>query len=224
MRDASGSFGGTPVSVKPSPSVGALYGTGLALNAAGTTLAIGAPTETVGQGAVYVCTDPAGTGFWGLNQKLSANALGFSINSNFGSRVALNSAGDTLAIGAPNHSADKGGFIVFVLVVSWTAQSSILLPPSISGSPQVGMSLALNAAGDMIAVGGTLDIAQGANAGAVFTYKRDAGGVWSYVQKLLPSDSVNSFSREFGIAVALSANGNTLIIGAEEEAGTGAWW
>jgi hypothetical protein len=225
LRAATGLFDGAPVSVLTSPSSIANYGESVALNAAGTTLAIGAPTELNDRGAVFVYTDALATGVWILQQKLAGVDCGFTYNENFGHRVALNAAGDTLVITAVYHLGHSGGLRVFLFSGGiWIAQSAILIPPSIHNSPTVGNSLALNDAGDTIAVGGPFDGEQGDDTGAVFTYKRDGSGVWSYVQKLLPSDSVTTSFRYFGSAVAFSATGNTLIIGAKQEGDTGAWW
>jgi hypothetical protein len=224
LRAATGQFGGASVSILFGASADANYGESVALNAAGTTLAVGAPKEP-GNGAVFVYTAAAGTGAWVLQQTLTANTFGFSTNALFGSRVALNSAGDTLVIGAPSHAWDSGGLIVFLLSGGiWSAQSPILVPVDVTGAAQFGVSLALNAAGDRIAGGGPWDDGQGFSTGVVCTYKRDGSGVWSYEQKLLPSDFFSTTFRYFGVSVALSASGNTLIIGADGELGTGAWW
>jgi hypothetical protein len=121
------------------------------------------------------------------------------------------------------YAGSQGSARVFFLSAGvWSAQSAILAPALIYG--RVGSSLALNAAGDRLAVGAYLDIEQGVFNGAVYLYKRDGGGVWSLAQKVLPSDSVTDLARYFGTSVALSATGNTLVVGATLEATTGAWW
>jgi hypothetical protein len=224
LRSATGLFDGASVSILVGASADANYGESVALNAAGTTLAIGASKE-LGSGAVFVYTAAAGTGAWVLQQTLVSTTFGFSANALFGLRVVLNAAGDTLVIGAPSHAFNSGGLIVFLLSGGiWSAQSPILVPAGVTGTARFGSSLALNAAGDRIVSGGPWDDGQGWSNGAMFTYKRDGSGVWNFGQKLLPSDYVTTSLRYFGSAVALSASGNTLIIGADGEAATGAWW
>jgi hypothetical protein len=225
LRDAAGSFASAAINVQNAPASLGEFGVWVSVNAAGTTLAVGAPAENTIGGAVYMYTAAAGTGAWGAPQKLSGTSYGFTASRRFGQRVALNSAGTTLAVGSMFHSAAQGGIIVFILSGgTWITQSPILIPASMSGTAWVGSSLAINAAGDWIATGGPQDTAQGAITGAVFTYKRDGSGVWSFGQKLLPSDSTTASNRYFGIAVALSSSGTTLIIGADREGSTGAWW
>jgi len=206
-----------------SPVTSAGFGTAVAVNAAGSTLAVGAPEELNAGGAVYIYTGAAGTGAWGAPQKLSGADFDFATTSHFGQVLSFNSAGDTLAVASPMYAGSQGSARVFFLSAGvWTAQSAILAPALIYG--RVGSALALNAAGDRLAVGAYLDIAQGVFNGAVYLYKRDGGGAWSLAQKVLPSDSVTDLGRYFGTSVALSASGNTLVVGATLEANTGAWW
>jgi hypothetical protein len=186
-------------------------------------LAVGAPDETGIGGALYVFSAAVGSGAWGAQVKLSGDSFGFSSGNQFGASLALNAAGDTLAVGAPNYSANRGAVRVFVLSGgSWIVQSPILMPSS--GSSAVGSSLALNGAGDMLAAGAFNDAAQGQTSGAVYTYQRNATGGWSFGQQVLPLDFVTSDYRYFGNAVGLSSSGSTLVVGAPWEGGTGAWW
>jgi len=170
-----------------------------------------------------VYTAAAGSGAWELQQKLSGNAFGLSMDSFFGTSVALNAAGDTLAVGAPHHSWNKGAGIVFGLSGSvWGAQSPILMPATVNSV--AGSSIALNAAGDLLALGSNGDSTQELSGGAVYTYKRNSTGVWNYGQRLLPSDYVTTFNRAFGYSLALSSSGSTLVVGGMNEGVMGAWW
>jgi hypothetical protein len=97
---------------------------------------------------------------------------------------------------------------------------------------QFGFSLALSDAGNTLAVGATTEDsnANGVNAnqaddsaisaGAVYVYAR-AGNAWSQ-QAYVKSDSPTAATAGdlFGYSVALSANGNTLAVGAYDEGGS----
>jgi hypothetical protein len=74
-----------------------------------------------------------------------------------------------------------------------------------------GWSVALSADGTTLIVGGLFDNS-GVGAAWVFT---SSGGVWTQQAKLTPSD--NSGTAEFGYSVALSADGNTAIIGGPDD-------
>jgi hypothetical protein len=70
---------------------------------------------------------------------------------------------------------------------------------------------------------------QGSDNGAVYIYSRnDTTLIWSYRQRVLPSDSVSMSGRYFGTSLSLSSSGDTLVVGAYGEGATGmvtgAWW
>ncbi len=89
------------------------------------------------------------------------------------------------------------------------------LKPSVTGAQfRFGTSVALSADSDPVhgftaAVGAP---EEGDGVGAVYIYTRDGSGAWSQQARLVPDDSVERYN--FGRSVALSATGNTLIVGA----------
>jgi hypothetical protein len=145
----------------------------------------------------------------------------------FGTAVALSASGDTLVVGASAYSA-KGAAVVFSRneTGGWTVQSAILADGSANGF--FGWSVAINGAGDRIAVGAYKDNVQGSGYGAVYIYSRNETLSWSYQQRVLPSDSVSTINRYFGWSLSLSSSGDTLVVGAYREGATGtnigAWW
>ena len=87
------------------------------------------------------------------------------------------------------------------------------------GNGWFGFSVAISADGNTALVGGHID--NGAK-GAAWVFRRTAD-VWSQEAKIAPSDEVGA--GEFGSSVALSANGDTALIGARSDAGgKGAAW
>jgi hypothetical protein len=88
------------------------------------------------------------------------------------------------------------------------------------GDPEQGFSVALSADGNTAIVGGPWDNSQ---AGAAWVYIL-SGGVWTQQgSKLVPTDPVGP--SQYGGSVALSADGNTAIVGgALDNSGTGAAW
>ena len=91
------------------------------------------------------------------------------------------------------------------------------------GGPNFGYSIALSANGRTALIGGPADNHNG-QAGAAWVFTRSAAGVWSQQgRKLTGKQEVGSGG--FGFSVALSANGNTALIGGENDNGTvGAAW
>ncbi len=91
----------------------------------------------------------------------------------------------------------------------WMQQGSKLFPGNSIGSTIFhGYSVALSSDGNTAIVGG---IGDDANAGAAWIYTRSVGGTWTAEAKLFGTGAIGSASQ--GFSVALSADGNTAIVG-----------
>jgi hypothetical protein len=93
---------------------------------------------------------------------------------------------------------------------------------SAGGSPNQGQSIALSADGNTAIVGGPLDGSSGTT-GAAWFFTR-SGGVWTQQgTKLVGTGAIGSASQ--GQSVALSADGNTAIVGGYlDNSSAGAVW
>jgi hypothetical protein len=81
------------------------------------------------------------------------------------------------------------------------------------GGDWFGMAVALS--GDVAVVGSVLDDENAPNAGAAYVYQRACGSlVWKLDQKLMASHGY--FHDFFGEALAVSADGSTILVGARE--------
>lgn len=205
------------------PADSAQFGAGMALSANGQTLAVGAPGSgslNSASGAVYVFTRDGTT--WRQQARLEAPAP--ESNDGFGYSLALSSAGDTLAIGAPHdsHTANYGG-AVYVYTDqggAWNLQAR-LTGSNTGGDDAFGGSVALSALGDVLAVGATQEAGSGTGvnppdddnsrqSGAVYVFARQANA-WS--QQAYIKSSITHADDMFGSALALSADGHTLAVG-----------
>jgi hypothetical protein len=194
-------------------AVGAAFqGASVALSAESTTTILGGPGNNSDVGAAWVFTP-------GDNVKLplGTGAVG---KGNQGSSVALSADGDTAMVGGPGNNSNAGGVWVFTQSGGvWTQQGSELSGTGATGAAGQGSSVALSADGNTAVVGGPND---NAGAGAAWVYIR-SGGVWTQQAKLVANDEAGAGS--FGSAVALSADGNTAIVGgAEDNSQAGAAW
>jgi hypothetical protein len=206
-----------------SGTASAWFGARVSISADGTTLAV-AERE---MNTVWIYTAaPIGSGNWTLQRTIAQTVAGFSGAVNFGSAVALSASGDTLVIGAFGYNSTQGAAVVFSRnsTEEWIVQSAILADGSANGF--FGWTVAINGAGNRIAVGAYFDSVQGTNNGAVYVYSRnDTTLSWSYQQRVLPSDSVITINRYFGRGLSLSSSGDTLVVSAYgEDSWTGAWW
>ena len=99
-------------------------------------------------------------------------------------------------------------FLAHVAAAQFTQQGSKLVGTGADGAAQQGTSVAISADGTTAVVGGRLDAGF---RGAAWVFTR-SGGVWSQQgSKLVGTDAVGTAQQ--GYSVAISADGNTAIIG-----------
>ncbi|MFN7352290.1 MAG: integrin [Burkholderiales bacterium] len=201
------------------------FGTSVALSGDGNTLAVGAPGEdgsASDSGAVYVFTRSGGS--WsqqGSPIKATSPALG----DRFGSAVALSNDGNTLVVGAPGRNVDAGSAYVFVRSgISWTEEDNLTASNAEAGDG-FGASVALSNDGNTLAVGAPFEDSSvtginqpsnelASNSGAAYVFVRS---VASWNQEAFVKASNTDEQDNFGRAVVLSNDGNTLAVGAPGE-------
>jgi hypothetical protein len=138
-----------------------------------------------------------------------------------GTGVSLSADGNTALVAGYYDNTSMGAVWVFTRSSGgWVQQGAKLVPSDAVGAAGFGDSVALSYDGNTALIGGYHD---NAHQGAVWVFAR-SGSVWSQQgAKLLPSDS--SGEPDFGFSVALSADGNTALIGgAGDTSSVGAAW
>ncbi|MBK8170389.1 MAG: integrin [Sandaracinaceae bacterium] len=197
-----------------------------------------ADNSALGAGAVYAFTRAGSV--W--TQQAYVKASNTEATDRFGWSVSLSSDGNTLAVGAYGESssatgiggdqannsvADSGAVYVFTRAgVIWTQQAYVKASNT-NASDTFGFSVAVSSDSNTLAVGardedsnagginGDQTNNSAANAGAVYVFTR-AGSVWT--QEAYVKASNSGGGDLFGSSVALSSNGNTLVVGALGEA------
>jgi hypothetical protein len=142
-------------------------------------------------------------------------------NTNQGYAVSISADGNTALVGGTNDSTNTGAAWVFTRSGGvWTQQGSKLVGTGAVGAAQQGASVALSADGNTALFSGYKD---NTNTGAVWVFTR-TGGVWTQQgSKLVGSGAVGAAQQ--GWNVALSADGNTAVIGGwQDNTNTGAVW
>ncbi len=125
----------------------------------------------------------------------------------FGVSVALSGDGQTALVGAPGATFGRGAAYVFTRSgTTWTQQAKLVASDGVSGD-QFGTSVALSSDGTTALVGAP------AGQGAAYVFVR-SGTTWTQQAKLVGSDTVGGDA--FGASVALSGDGNTALVGAQE--------
>jgi hypothetical protein len=151
-----------------------------------------------------------------------------------GTSVALSGDGNTAIVGGPNDNSsagnNSGAGAAWVFTQSgsvWTQQGSKLVGTGAVGNAQQGTSVALSADGNTAIVRGPKDNASAAinsGAGAAWVFSRNASGGWTQQgSKLVGTGAAGSAQQ--GMSVALSADGNTAIVGGPgDNSHAGAAW
>lgn len=189
-------------------------------------------------GAVYVFRR-SGT-VW--TQEAYVKASNTEAGDHFGTALALSADGSTLAVGALDEDSaatgvngaqadDRALYSGAVYVFRWSgtswAQEAYVKASNTDAYDQFGSSIALSSNGSTMAVAAPTEASaatgvggdETSNAlpgsGAVYSFRR-SGAVWSQEAYIKASNSGST--DRFGGAVALSADGSTLAIGAHGEA------
>ena len=217
------------------PDIGYQFGYALSLSSDGNTLAVSQTsdpsngtgingdqknTSTPEAGAVFVFSHSGGN--WSQQAYIkpwnttAANLL-------FGYSVGLNGDGNVLAVGAYNDEGRRGGVYVFTRSNgTWSQQTRLLAKDGLTGD-YLGCSVAISDDGNTIVAGavedrygqinaGQKDVMDSVGGASIFVR---TGGKWSqqaYVKAFNPREN-----DQFGWAIAMSRDGNTIAIGSHFE-------
>ncbi|MFZ6181299.1 integrin [Nannocystis pusilla] len=193
--------------------------------------------DSLDSGAVYMFTLEGET--WSQQAYIKASNPGeWDL---FGRSVALSSDGDTLAVGAPGESSaateidgdqsndeatHAGAVYLFSRLGEAWQQVTYIKAPNAAAEAWFGMSLALSADGGILAAGASTQDGGGAgsfadpsdptgeDSGAAYVFTRVSGS-WTHRRYLKAPNSCNDCT--FGVNVGLTADGETLVVGASGE-------
>jgi hypothetical protein len=195
----------------------ARFGYSVALSADGNTALIGGPRDGEHSGAAWVfvrseagwhqqakLTEPSGQG---PVERCSEEAGEEQDRCGFGRRVALSADGNTALVGNPRSNGNIGAAWMFTRSEgTWTGEGQPLTAAEESGEGRFGKSVALSAHGDTALIGGSSDAS---GHGAAWVFSRSGSG-WTQ-QRLTGTEGLGE--THFGGSAALSADGNTALIG-----------
>lgn len=221
------------------------FGMSLALSDDGTTLAVGAGGEASrsaatpnddsapGAGAAYVfeLQDQA----W--HEVAYIKAFNAQAGVQFGTSIALDGPGRTLAVGAigepsgppeapPGTRLVNAGAVYVYRSVGWPGrQAWFLKPPHVFMNTNYGRSVALDGSGQLLTVGASWEHSDargldgdGSNQRAGFAgaaWLLEGGGPWSVAHYIKASNTAPH--QNFGVNVSMSASGRVIAIGASGE-------
>ena len=208
-------------------NIGDHFGSSVALSPDGRTLAVGAPAKEAerdgvmpGYVRIFSITEADdSTLSW---QQLGRDIIGKAPVEYFGYSVSLSDDGTTVAIGAVNDNNGDPG-IVRIYQLDNTESNWVQLGDDIDGKTagdESGWAVSLSADGRTVAIGSPYFRDDGgAYTGQVRVFSFNATIEFSWEQ--LGQDIIGDFSDDdFGLSVAISADGSTLAVGAPADGDT----
>jgi len=193
-------------------------GMSVGLSSDGNTVLIGGPDDNVNQGAAWVFTR-SGLAWTQQGSKLTGSGAAGAAEQ--GWSVALSGDGNTALLGGWVDNGTVGATWVFARSAGvWSQQGPKLTGSDAAVPAAQGWSVALSGDGNTALVGGYND---NQGAGAAWVYTR-SGGAWTQQgSKLTGTGSIGPAT--LGSSVALSADGNTALVGGDSDVGgVGAAW
>ena len=204
-----------------------LFGQSVSINATGDRIAVGAiADEEIGganaMGALYLFSKNSTT--WTQTDVIFGTKATASLD-NFGASVAMNYAGDIILVGAPQDemfaTPDTGIVYIFTSESSGWNERHVVTPVNMSGlssstGDNFGKSVAINAVGDILAVGapdGEL-IGGSASMGLVYIWKKQREQLDATFVTALSGSLAVQGSDNFGYSVSINAAGDRLVVGA----------
>ncbi len=195
-----------------------LFGLSIALSADGETILVGAPADSEQQGAVWAFSR-SGAGWEEHGPKLTGGTP--TPGARFGTSVALSGDATTALIGARGAENGSGAAWPFSNTgTGWAEQG-----PALKGEDEVGEgfggSVALSFDGSVAVVGA----AQAeTHRGRTWLFERSAASSWGTAQEKLGNGLSGHGQIQFGSGVALSADSETVLVGAHSDGRAGAAW
>ena len=216
---------------------------GYAVAIDGDTAVVGMPGEDSpdNSGAAFVFTRDQGTGKWSPSPVARLRASDPGTQYRFGLSVAVHedtSNGDTIVVGAPDHSSSKGAAYVFSepsggwvndVGEDHATETARFLASDGAAADEFGNSVAV--VGNTIVVGAYLDDDNGDSSGSAYVFDEpsggwandtdsdDADGEFDHTTETVKLSGSSGFDN-FGRSVAI--DGDTIVVGASgDDSGTG---
>ena len=195
------------------PSDGAtfdFFGHSVSISSDGNTAIIGAYGDDdtfIDSGSAYIWIRSGTT--WTQQAKLLTSDR--SVSDYFGYSVSISSDGNTAIIGAygdDDRGSDSGSAYIFTRSgITWSEQSKLTASDGSAGD-SFGRSVSISSDGNTAIIGAYGD---NSSSGSAYIFYYD-GSTWSQRTKLVSSDGLaNDW---FGQSVAISSDGNTVVVGA----------
>lgn len=188
------------------------FGASVALSADGNTALIGEPSATARPGSAWVFKRSGSGPEAKWTRAIILPGEGVAVGGRFGKSVALSADGATALVGDPSANGQRGNAWVFALSGASAKVQGELVDSEAAHFDHAGRSVALAGDGNTALIGIP---GKGEYAGAALVFTRD-GELWSRQPGELTGEGETGAGR-FGKSVALSGDGSTALIGAQND-------
>jgi hypothetical protein len=196
----------------------AKLGTSVSISDDGNTVVVGGPGQNGNIGAIWIYTRSGVSWSLQAGPLVGTDYIGSSLQ---GTSVSISGDGNTVVVGGPGHIDSIGAIWIYTRVGTVWSQHNIepIIGTDAIGSSLQGTSVSISGDGNTIAVGGPgNDLDKGATWIFVKT-EIDNEIVW--IQQVSSMTISTMADAKQGTSVALSENGNNLIVGAPYSYDTG---
>lgn len=199
------------------PAGASSQGAAIAVSRDGNTMIVGGQQDNSGAGAAWIF---ARIGNSWQQQGTKLVGTGAEGNAYQGISVAVSANGSTAIVGGYGDGLLGAAWVFVRTGNSWVQQGNKLVGTGAAGYSSQGRSVALSDDGNTALVGGSND---SSDLGAVWVFTRTAGTWTQQGSKLVGSGAVGIANQ--GTSVALSADGNTALVGGwNDSSNVGAIW
>jgi gliding motility-associated-like protein len=182
------------------------------------TLSVTTVGGSVTAGGTFTISTLSGTYAQQGNKLLGTGNTG---NSNQGQVVSVSADGNTAIVGGPADDSNQGAVWIYTRSGNiWSQQGTKLVGTGNTGAARQGIAVSISADGNTTIVGGFFD---NSGQGAAWVFTR-SGTTWSQQgNKLVGTGNIGAAQQ--GIAVSISADGNTAVVGGRNDnTNQGAAW
>jgi hypothetical protein len=199
------------------------FGCSVSITDDGNTAIVGARLDGgTNYGAAYIFTRSGST--WSQQTKLTASDA--ATDDEFGWSVSISASdGNTAIVSSPKEDTgwtSAGSAYIFTRSGSTWSQQAKIQASNRGSNDFFGYGIngvSISGDGDTVVVGAVNEDTNGTDAGAAYVFTR-SGTTWSQQAMIKASDAASS--DRFGSAVSISEDGDTAVVGAWNESGTGA--
>ena len=169
----------------------------------------------------YLATTVSPPDWSSVTQEAKIQSSDIASGDNFSYDVDISTDGNTVAVGSLLGTSDsqKGAGYIFTRSGTTWSQEAKLQPSDVAASDYVGTAISISGDGNTLVINARGHDSGQTNAGAAYIFTR-SGTTWSQEAKLVASSQGQYYN--FGVDVAISRDGDTVVVGSDGDSTGGA--